>query len=79
MATTMTRKGQVTVPKEVRDTLGLKPGSRIVFGRGADGNFVIQKEGETKPPPNRFAKLRGVAGPGLSTDELMALLRGEPE
>ena len=30
-------------------------------------------------PESRFAKARGHAGPGMTTDELMALLRGDPE
>ncbi len=29
--TTITKKGQVTIPREVREKLGLKPGDRIVF------------------------------------------------
>jgi antitoxin PrlF len=29
--TTLTSKGQVTIPKEIRDELGLKPSDKIVF------------------------------------------------
>jgi antitoxin PrlF len=78
MATTVTRKGQVTIPKPVRDYLGIQPGSRVDFRRGADGGVVIEKADGPRPP-SRFAKARGSAGPGMTTDELMALLRGEPE
>ncbi|HWL20650.1 MAG TPA: AbrB/MazE/SpoVT family DNA-binding domain-containing protein [Bradyrhizobium sp.] len=73
---TMTSKGQVTIPKPVRDHLGIGPGSQVAFRRAADGSIVIEKADGTRQP-SRFAKLVGSAGPGLSTDELMALLRGD--
>jgi antitoxin PrlF len=79
MATTVTSKGQVTIPKPVRDHLGIVPGSQVAFRRAADGSIVIEKADATEPQPSRFAKVRGSAGPGMTTDELMALLRGEPE
>lgn len=76
MATTVTSKGQVTIPKLVRDHLGIAPGSRVEFRRAADGSVVIEKAVETKQP-GRFAELVGIAGPGLSTDEIMAITRGD--
>lgn len=80
MATTVTSKGQVTIPKPVREHLGIGPGSQIAFRRADDGSIVIEKANGTAPPRvSRFAKVRGSAGPGMTTDELMALLRGEPE
>jgi antitoxin PrlF len=79
MATTVTSKGQVTIPKPVRDHLGIVPGSQVAFRRADDGSIVIEKTDATQSEPSRFAKARGSAGPGLTTDELMALLRGEPE
>jgi antitoxin PrlF len=78
MATTVTSKGQVTIPKPVRDHLGIVPGSQITFRRADDGSIIIEKADGTRQP-SRFDKAIGSAGPGLSTDELMALLRGEPE
>ena len=78
MATTVTRKGQVTIPKPVRDYLGIQPGSRVDFRRTDDGGVVIENADGPRPP-SRFAEARGSAGPGMTTDELMALLRGEPE
>jgi len=76
MATTVTRKGQVTIPKPVREHLGIGPGSRIVFRRADDGSIVLEKADGTRQP-GRFAEVLGVAGPGLSTDEIMAMTRGE--
>src|SRR3981081_1158341 len=51
MATTVTSKGQVTIPKPVRDHLGIVPGSRIAFRRTAEGSIVIEKENATEPRP----------------------------
>ena len=78
MVTTVTSKGQVTIPKPVRDHLGIEPGSEVNFRRADDGSIVIERADGTRPP-SRFAKLVGSAGPGPTTDELMELLRGEPE
>ena len=76
MTATVTAKGQVTIPKPVRDLLGIVPGSKVDFRRVADGSVVLVRADE-KRPASRFAKLRGHAGKGLSTDAIMALTRGE--
>ncbi len=76
MVTTVTRKGQVTIPKSVRDCLGIGPGSAIEFELTPDGRVVLAKVGGDRPK-SRFAVLRGRAGKGPTTDEIMALTRGE--
>ena len=76
MATTVTRKGQVTIPKRVRDRLAIGPGSRVEFAVTPDGEVVIHKIGEDTPA-GRFEALRGRAGAGMTTDQIMALTRGE--
>ena len=76
MSTTVTGKGQVTIPKRVRDLLGIEPGGMIDFERAPDGRVVLVKV-EKKVRPNRFARLRGHAGKGLSTAEIMAMTRGD--
>ena len=76
MATTVTAKGQVTIPKPIRDFLGIKPGSMVDFKRAPDGSIVLVPANDAKPE-SRFAKFRGHAKGGLSTDEIMALTRGE--
>ena len=73
--TKMTTKGQVTIPKRLRDHLGLKPGSDIDFELAEDGRVFLKTHPEA--PESRFARLRGSAKPGMTTDELMALTRGE--
>ena len=76
MTTKVTSKGQVTIPKPVRDHLGIGPGSEVRFRRAADGSIVIERADGTRQP-SRFAKLVGIAGPGPSTDEIMAMTRGD--
>jgi AbrB family looped-hinge helix DNA binding protein len=78
MSTSVTSKGQVTIPKAVRDRLGIVAGDPVDFELAADGRIVLVKAG-AQPRPSRFEALRGCAGPGLSTDEIMALTRGDDE
>ena len=69
-------QGQVTIPKPIRDHLGLSPGSRVEFERLSDGRIAIGKAGDAYA--ERLARARGMATEldGLSTDEVMLLLRG---
>ncbi len=76
MTATVTAKGQVTIPKPVRDLLGIAPGSKVDFLRAADGGVKLVRAGEPRSP-SRFAALRGHAGLGLSTEAIMAMTRGE--
>jgi antitoxin PrlF len=77
MPTMVTSKGQVTIPKRIRDRLGIKPGNAVDFQPTEDGRVVLVKVG-AKRLRSRFEALRGRAGKGMSTDEIMALTRGEP-
>ena len=76
MATTVTSKGQATIPKPVRDRLGIGPGSAVEFELAEDGRVTLVKVDAARAG-SRFTALRGRAGKGLSTDEIMALTRGE--
>jgi antitoxin PrlF len=70
----LTSKGQVTIPKRVRDYLGLKPGSIVEFQVKGDGEVTL-KTNEPRPP-GPGDRIAGTLGPGMSTDELMRLTRG---
>jgi antitoxin PrlF len=76
MATRVTRKGQITIPKRVRDYLGIEPGSMVEFDVTQDGRIVLINQ-DTTPKPNPFERIRGTATVKLTTDEIMALTRGD--
>jgi antitoxin PrlF len=75
MASKLTSKGQVTVPKKVRDYLGLKPGKPVTFERLKTGEIAL-KAADAKPRVSKFARLRGRATVRMSTEEILALTRG---
>lgn len=78
MSTTLTSKGQVTIPKRIRDALNLSPGCAVDFAVNREGDVVIHKVGERPArKPDRFESARGAADVKWRTDDLMALLRGE--
>lgn len=81
MTTTLTVKGQVTIPKKVRDALRLAPGDGVEFDVNPAGEVIVQKSGTKtgarKPAKrDRFEAARGKAQVKWRTDDLMALLRG---
>lgn len=78
MTTTLTSKGQVTIPKQIRDALGMVPGCSVQFAVNRDGDVVIHKVGgRASRKPDRFEAARGKADVKWRTDDLMALLRGD--
>ncbi|WP_133512576.1 AbrB/MazE/SpoVT family DNA-binding domain-containing protein [Candidatus Thiosymbion oneisti] len=69
----VTTKGQVTIPRDVREALGISPETEIDFAEDG-GRFYIVKTGA----PNvtgKFRKFRGIASARMSTDEIMNLTR----
>ena len=78
MSTTLTSKGQVTIPKQIRDALNLEPGCAVDFAVNREGDVVVHKVGATSSrKPDRFESARGKADIKWRTDDLMALLRGK--
>ena len=78
MTTTVTSKGQVTIPKRVREALGIKPGSAVDFELTPAGDVMLRHgTHKAKRATRRFAALRGVASVKMSTDEILALTRGK--
>ena len=76
MATTVTSKGQVTVPKKVREYLGLKAGSAVIFEQLSTGEIVLRPTNpRSRKRASVFAKLRGRATVRMRTEEIMALTR----
>jgi antitoxin PrlF len=81
MATTLTSKGQVTIPKRIRDAMHLLPGAAVEFSVNAAGEVVLQPpkaaKGMLAPTRDRFDAVRGRADVRWRTDELMKLLRAD--
>ena len=79
MSHQVTVKGQVTIPKRVRDYLGIVPGSGVEFEVDANGNVLFRKAGNPVQQQGKFAPLRGSRKTGMTTSEIMNLLRGYNE
>ena len=76
-ATTLTSKGQVTVPKNVRDFLGIGPGSKVMFDLTPKGDVVLRPLAARPARRSPFAKVRGSATVKMCTEEIMRLTRGD--
>lgn len=76
MGYAITRKGQVTLPKPVRERIGVNPGDEVEFRLSESGEVVIEKA-TGAAPIGHFARWRGFFGPGPSTEEILAMTRGE--
>jgi AbrB family looped-hinge helix DNA binding protein len=78
METTLTSKGQVTIPKHIRDSMSLEPGCKLIFDVNKDGELVLRKTRPVENRPDRFDRARGAAEIKWegSTDEYMELIRG---
>lgn len=68
----VTKKGQATIPKHIREHLGIIPGKTDVEFVVVDHHVELVKKERFNP----FQKARGITKGKLSTDEIMALTRG---
>lgn len=75
----ITTKGQVTIPQHIRERLGLLPGAEVEFE--IDGDEVrLRKSTEGMTRGRRLIEqMRGRLRGGMTTDELIALTRGEDD
>jgi AbrB family looped-hinge helix DNA binding protein len=74
----VTSKGQVTIPQETRNRLGLLPHTKVEFELAGD-HARIRKAGSEQGTRGRLAveALRGTSDVRMSTDEIMALTRSQ--
>jgi antitoxin PrlF len=85
MTTTVTVKGQVTLPKAVRDAAGIKPGDRVEVRNVPGVGVVIERERDDAQAAfrrqlediARRQPMRGGPFKDMTSDEIMRLLRGE--
>ena len=71
----VTTKGQVTIPQEIREKLGISPATEIDFIEEKGRVYLVKRKGENIAT-KKFRKLRGIATVKMTTDEIMALTRG---
>jgi AbrB family looped-hinge helix DNA binding protein len=72
MKAIVSEKGQVTIPKALRDRLGIRPGQVLDF-EAQEGHLVASKASEADPVDALFGVLKGQP----STDELLVAMRGD--
>ena len=75
--TRITSKGQVTIPKEAREVLGLRPGSEVEFLIQPGG--VLLRKASIRSAIDAWAGYLNRIGPPRTTDEAMEELRGPAE
>lgn len=75
MRSTVTEKGQVTIPKPIRERLGIRPGEVLEFDEQPGGAVVARKTATRSPVDELYGVLQIPGG----TDELIERLRGEPD
>ncbi len=73
----ITAKGQVTIPQELRNKLGFFPGTEVEFIPEGNSLKLIKKKTAPGKGGQLIKYLKGKATIRLSTDEIMALTRGE--
>ena len=71
---TVTEKGQVTIPKPIRDALGIRPASDVEFILEGD-HALLRRTERIDSVAERLREYRGRASAGLSTEEILALTR----
>jgi AbrB family looped-hinge helix DNA binding protein len=74
MRSVVSEKGQITVPKPLRDRLGIRSGDQLEFTE-EHGQLVVTKASDQDPVQAVF----GILSPDRTTDEVLRELRGEPD
>lgn len=79
----VTSKGQVTIPRDLRDLAGIEPGSEVVFGiEGGKVTVMPRHGGARQADRDRLDKfiaaldrLSGTGDPDLNADDVMSMTR----
>lgn len=79
----VTSKGQVTIPKPIRDRAGIHPGTEVEFVF-RNGELLLKRREERQASADRRVRefrdflesVRGMANSGLTADEIMEMTRG---
>lgn len=77
----ITSKGQVTIPQDIREKAGLLPGTDVEFVF-ENGTVRLKKSAadtaRTTRAARAIARLKGAGDIRMTTEEIMALMRGDP-
>ena len=71
----VTSKGQVTIPIEIRERLGLLPGTDVEFHVDGDAVRLMRAEDQASRGRAIVDRLRGRATSHMTTEEIMSLTR----
>jgi AbrB family looped-hinge helix DNA binding protein len=71
----LTSKGQVTIPIEIRERLGLQPGTEVQFDVDGDSVRITKAREAEGRGRTLIARLRGSGSTAMTTDEILALTR----
>jgi len=73
----ITSKGQVPIPLEIRERFGLLPDTEVEFVARKNSVQIVKAANKSRPTRGQalVRRLRGRAGAGMSTDEILALTR----
>jgi AbrB family looped-hinge helix DNA binding protein len=68
----VTQKGQVTIPQDVRQALGIQPGSDVEFALDENGARLLVDRADAA---EQIRRMRGAGEGELTTDEILSLTR----
>lgn len=71
----ISERGQVTLPKKLRERLGLRPGAKVVFEASPGGLLVRKAVGEASP----LKEVYGILKDRIRTDDYLKKTRGKVE
>lgn len=74
MKTTVSERGQITIPKALRDRLGIRPG-QVLEVREDHGRLIMVK----RVPEDVWDSVTGILKLGKSTDQIIDEMRGNPD
>ena len=81
LATTVTVKGQVTLPKGVREAAGIRPGDRVEVRARAEGGVIVERAERSDDTDAYLRALEDISRrrpiKGATTEEIMAMTRGD--
>ncbi|MGH7916197.1 MAG: AbrB/MazE/SpoVT family DNA-binding domain-containing protein [Candidatus Binataceae bacterium] len=72
MKATVAERGQVTIPKRLRERLGIKPGTVLEFNEESGRLVAVKAAGD-----DSVSELYGCLGKSIDTDMLITRLRGQ--